>query len=119
MVFGEDNAHGTSRVTIVGPPTGLDTLIVPSKADSRRITPRIPVPAPGRRRRGRRPRRPRSGPVGRGSSVDPGVFGAGVLADVGEALGDREVDGRLDRGRRTPAQSRRHRTGIAMSSASA
>ncbi len=36
--------HGTSRVTIVGPPSGLDTDIVPSKAASRRITPRIPVP---------------------------------------------------------------------------
>ena len=47
VVLGEDKAHGTSMVTIVGPPTGLDTPIVPSNADSRRITPRIPVPVSG------------------------------------------------------------------------
>ena len=49
VVLGEDEArtHGTSRVTIVGPPSGLDTAIVPSKAASRRITPRMPVPGVG------------------------------------------------------------------------
>ena len=47
MVLGEDKAHGISSVTSVGPPGGLDTLIVPSNADSRRITPRMPVPAAG------------------------------------------------------------------------
>ena len=47
MVLGEDKAHGTSSVTSVGPPGGLDTLIVPSNAASRRITPRMPVPAAG------------------------------------------------------------------------
>ena len=47
MVLGEDKAHGISSITSVGPPGGLDTLIVPSNADSRRITPRIPVPAAG------------------------------------------------------------------------
>ena len=26
MVFGEDKTHGTSRVTMVGPPAGLETL---------------------------------------------------------------------------------------------
>ena len=45
LVLGEDDAHGTSSVTRVGPPVGLDTLIVPSKAASRRATPLIPVPA--------------------------------------------------------------------------
>ena len=47
VVLGEDKAHGTSRVTIVGPPSGLDTLIVPSNAARRRTTPRIPLPAAG------------------------------------------------------------------------
>ena len=46
VVFGEDKTHGTSRVTMVGPPAGLDTLSVPSKAASRRMTPSMPVPAP-------------------------------------------------------------------------
>ena len=47
VVFGEDKTHGTSRVTTVGPPAGLDTLMVPSNAASRRITPSMPVPASG------------------------------------------------------------------------
>src|SRR4029079_15041897 len=47
VVFGEDKAHGTSSVTRVGPPRGLDTLIVPSNAANRRITPRMPVPVSG------------------------------------------------------------------------
>jgi hypothetical protein len=36
VVLGEDESHGTSSVTSVGPPVGLDTLIVPSNAASRR-----------------------------------------------------------------------------------
>ena len=47
VVLGEDKSHGTSSVTMVGPPDGLDTLIVPSNADSRRMTPRMPVPDSG------------------------------------------------------------------------
>ena len=62
MVLGEDESHGTSRVIEVGPPAGLDTLIVPSNAASRRSPPACPVPAPGRRRRGRRRRRRRAAP---------------------------------------------------------
>ena len=99
MVLGEDNAHGTSSVTRVGPPGGLDTLIVPSNAASRRVTPRMPVPAAGSA-----PPRPSSPTTTREHAVawrelDPGVLGVGVLADVGQALGDGEVDGRLDRRR--------------------
>ena len=45
MVFGDDNAHGSSMVTTVGPPGGLDSAMVPSKAASRRSMPRRPVPA--------------------------------------------------------------------------
>ena len=100
MVFGEDKTHGTSRVTTVGPPAGLDTLMVPSNAASRRITPSMPVPdsrvgattavvADDRAQH----------PVGVGQR-DPRVPGAGVPDDVGQALGDGEVDGRLDRVRR-------------------
>ena len=44
VVLGEDKAHGTSRLTTVGPPAGLDTTMVPSNAASRRITPSMPVP---------------------------------------------------------------------------
>ena len=40
-------ACGMSTVTTVGPPSGLDSASVPSKADSRRTTPRTPVPAAG------------------------------------------------------------------------
>ena len=121
MVLGEDKAHGTSSITSVGPPGGLDTLIVPSNADSRRITPRIPVPAAG---------------IGAAAAVvahddpehagdavvrdlDPATPGAGVLAGVGQALGDREVDGRLDRRRRPSVELAVTVTGMAMSSASA
>ena len=31
VVLGEDKSHGTSSVTIVGPPSGLETIMVPSK----------------------------------------------------------------------------------------
>ncbi len=68
MVLGEDDAHGTSRVTRVGPPVGLDTLIVPSKAASRRATPRIPVP---RHRVGAAPRRRHRRPPGGGRPRGP------------------------------------------------
>src|SRR5699024_8815364 len=46
-VFGEDHAHGTSRVIRVGPPRGLSTTMVPSNADSRTPTPRRPDPRAG------------------------------------------------------------------------
>ena len=45
QVLAEDNSHGSSMVTTVGPPTGLVTAIVPSKAASRRSIPRSPLPA--------------------------------------------------------------------------
>src|SRR5437763_1535019 len=47
MVLGDDNAHGTSMVTTVGPPRGLDNAIVPSNAARRRSMPRRPVPVTG------------------------------------------------------------------------
>src|SRR5690625_1725151 len=43
-VLGDDNTHGNSMVTVVGPPAGLTTSIVPSKAASRRRTPARPLP---------------------------------------------------------------------------
>ena len=43
-VFGDDDAHGTSMTTMVGPPTGLLTAMMPSKVASRRSTPASPVP---------------------------------------------------------------------------
>ena len=97
VVFGEDKTHGTSRVTTVGPPAGLDTFIVPSNAASRRITPSMPVP---------------DSRIGATTAVvahhgaqdavpvrqrDPGVRGPGVPDHVGQALGHREVERRLDR----------------------
>ena len=67
VVFGEDKSHGTSRVTTVGPPAGLDTLIVPSNAASRRMTPRMPVPVSGSAPpRPSSPTRSRSAPRRRG-----------------------------------------------------
>src|SRR6516225_3475381 len=47
QVLGYDNAHGTSIVTSVGPPAGLDTTSTPSKAASLRPTPASPVPRDG------------------------------------------------------------------------
>lgn len=46
-VFGDDNAHGISRVTMVGPPGGLVMFIVPSKASRRRLMPARPLPGAG------------------------------------------------------------------------
>src|SRR3954451_24084055 len=46
-VFGEDDTHGSTITTSVGPPGGLSTASVPSNADSRRSMPRRPVPRPG------------------------------------------------------------------------
>ena len=43
-VLGYDNAHGISKLTTVGPPAGLDTTSTPSKAESRRAMPLMPVP---------------------------------------------------------------------------
>ncbi|GAA3049830.1 hypothetical protein GCM10020000_33060 [Streptomyces olivoverticillatus] len=96
-VFGEDNAHGISIVTVVGPPGGLCRARVPSKVSNRRRTPVSPVP-------------PRD--VGAAAPVvgdrdpqqcalvlkgDVHLAGAGVLHRVGQHLADREVGGRLDR----------------------
>ena len=107
VVLGEDDAHGTSSVTRVGPPIGLDTLIVPSKAASRRVDPPHP---------GARPRVGAAPPVvaddhaeqspARVASSTQACRGVRVLADVGQALGDGEVDRGLDR-RRQPAGERR------------
>ena len=119
MVLGEDNAHGTSIVTTVGPPGGLDTVIVPSNAASRRSSPAA--------RAGRRvgataavvATTTRSTPAAVVRDPTQRRSRAGVLADVGQALGDREVDGRLDRRRRPSVRSVVTVTGMAMSSASA
>src|SRR5207245_233529 len=46
-VFGEDNAHGTSSVTVVGPPGGLVRTMSPSNVARRPPTPRNPVPLAG------------------------------------------------------------------------
>ena len=43
-VFADDNAHGTSMTTMVGPPGGLFTARMPSKVASLRSTPARPVP---------------------------------------------------------------------------
>ncbi len=99
-VFGDDNAHGISMVTAVGPPGGLPTARTPSKGASRRSIPRMPVP-----RSGVGAAVPVVGdadpqhPVGV-PDVDPGLPGFGVLGYVSQQLADREVGGRLDRGRR-------------------
>ena len=82
---------------------------MPSKAASRRITPRMPGARPRRRRRPGRRRRPPRGarPSRRGSARPSAWSAAGVLADVGQALGDREVDRGLDRRGRPAGQRRR------------
>ena len=50
VVFGEDSAHGTSMMTMVGPPMGLLTARMPSNAASRRSIPARPVLRAGARR---------------------------------------------------------------------
>src|SRR6202042_3160162 len=45
QVFSDDNSHGPSIVTVVGPPGGLLSSIMPSNDSSRRATPCRPVPA--------------------------------------------------------------------------
>src|SRR5690606_30555866 len=47
VVFGDDNAHGSSMVITVGPPGGLDRVTVPSNAARRRWIPFSPVPVAG------------------------------------------------------------------------
>ena len=46
-VFGNDNAHGISMVTAVGPPGGLLMARMPSNGASRRSIPRSPLPRAG------------------------------------------------------------------------
>lgn len=46
-VFGDDNAHGISRVMMVGPPVGLVMFIVPSKESRRRAMPLSPLSGVG------------------------------------------------------------------------
>src|SRR5699024_9994342 len=45
VVLGDDDAHGTSHLTTVGPPWGLEIETVPSNAASRATTPLRPVPS--------------------------------------------------------------------------
>ena len=45
MVLGDDDAHGTTILTVVGPPAGLSTSIEPSNARSRWATPASPPPS--------------------------------------------------------------------------
>src|SRR5262245_43013047 len=59
-VFGEDNAHGSSIVTTVGPPDGLSSVSEPSNVPRRRVKPARPVP-----RSGSAPPRPSSRTVSR------------------------------------------------------
>src|SRR5262249_52329088 len=46
-VLGDNGAHGTSMMIMVGPPGGLLTASMPSKVPSRRSTPCSPVPWAG------------------------------------------------------------------------
>src|SRR5205814_7941267 len=46
-VFSNNNAHGTSMTTMVGPPGGLFTARMPSNVPSRRSTPPSPLPFAG------------------------------------------------------------------------
>ena len=96
-VFGDDNAHGISMRTVVGPPGGLCTAMVPSNAASRRLIPRRPVPAAGSA--------PPSAvvddldqqPAVDVPQVDHDPGGPGVLDRVGQNLVDGEVGRRLHR----------------------
>src|SRR5579863_2566955 len=47
QVLAKDNSHGSSIVTWVGPPGGLVTATIPSKARSRRSMPCSPPPGRG------------------------------------------------------------------------
>src|SRR5271155_1601421 len=45
QVLGDDYAHGSSAVRMVGPPGGLTTRSVPSSASTRPLSPRSPPPS--------------------------------------------------------------------------
>ena len=95
-VFGYDYSHGTVKLTRVGPPAGLSASTCPSKAASRRAMPSNPEPGNSCRAAG-----PVVGHHDRDNTaavreLDGGVCGVGVLDDVGEQLGDGEVEGCLD-----------------------
>src|SRR5262249_29142041 len=43
-VLGDHDAHGSSALIVVGPPSGLVTASVPSSASTRRLSPVKPLP---------------------------------------------------------------------------
>ena len=103
-IFGDDNAHGTSMTTMVGPPGGLLTARMPSNVPSLALQPE---------QAGSALRISAASPVV--GDLDPQqaagvlhpdlhVSRAGVLDRVGERLGDGEVAGRLDRRIESPGQ---------------
>ena len=118
-VFGEDNTHGSSMVTTVGPPGGVDRR----HRAVERGQPALDAAQAGA-----------AGRVGAAAAVvadrhgeqvvgvpqvDPGGPGAAVPDHVGQRLGDREVGGRLDRGLQAAGQVESTSTGIGRLSARA
>ena len=115
-------ASGSTARTSVPAPGGLSTLSVPStRADAVGEPAQARAAAGVARRRCRRRAPRRRGPSSSHATRTVACAGLGVLGDVGQRLGDREVGGRLDRaagaGRsgsvddldRAPARGRRAR----------
>ena len=99
-VFGDHDAHGSSTITVVGPPVGLTTCIRPPRAATRSARPCRPLP-----RAASAPPTPSSATSTTSRSPwraigDRRLGGRGVLGHVGQRLVHDEVGGALDRRRR-------------------
>ena len=97
----DHDPHGISTITLVGPPVGLRTRIHPPSALTRSARPERPLP-----REESAPPTPSSRMSMTNrlfcSTMETSTLGGlSVFGDVGQSLGDHEVRGTLDRGRRS------------------
>ena len=112
-VLGDHDPHGSSTSSVVGPPGGLTTCMLPPWAITRSRSPRRPVPASGSAPPATVVAHLDDQPVAGPRDRDRRGRGLGVAGDVGERLGDHEVGGALDRRRRplghVDVEAHRHR----------
>lgn len=116
-VLGDDRSAWHLQGHDGRPAIGLDRSMVPSKVPRRRAIPRSPVPACRSAPRPSSPTTARS--VLPRAATQSRRSGAGVLGDIGQALGDREIDGRFDGAGGRAGSAASTVTGMAMSKASA